>query len=168
MILHVEKAKKLDPRVVRTRQMLRDALVSLIEEKGFDAITVQDITDRAEPEPRHVLSALPGQAGTARESLRDAIDELMADIGASTGEQGRLVFDESLRPIQATFEHVALHAQFYRVMLSAEGWRRSSWGARLYGGDYAEVAHGSAAQLAPEPGAAGDCRQFAGRRCWAC
>jgi AcrR family transcriptional regulator len=38
---------KLDPRVVRTRQLLRDALVSLIAEKGFDALTVQDIADRA-------------------------------------------------------------------------------------------------------------------------
>lgn len=42
------KPRKLDPRVVRTRQQLREALVSLIEEKGFDALTVQDITDRAE------------------------------------------------------------------------------------------------------------------------
>ena len=60
-----KKLKKLDPRVVRTRQMLRDALVSLIAEKGFDAMTVQDIADRADVESRHVLSALSGQARSA-------------------------------------------------------------------------------------------------------
>jgi AcrR family transcriptional regulator len=36
-----------DRRVVRTRQLLREALVSLILERGYEAVTVQDILDRA-------------------------------------------------------------------------------------------------------------------------
>jgi AcrR family transcriptional regulator len=36
-----------DPRVRRTRQLLQDALVALLTEKSFDAITVQEITARA-------------------------------------------------------------------------------------------------------------------------
>ncbi|AZV41737.1 TetR/AcrR family transcriptional regulator [Peribacillus asahii] len=36
-----------DLRVIRTRQSIRDALVELIEEKGFEAISVKDITTRA-------------------------------------------------------------------------------------------------------------------------
>ena len=38
---------KTDRRVQRTRQLLQDALVSLILEKGYQKITVQDIIDRA-------------------------------------------------------------------------------------------------------------------------
>ncbi len=38
---------KLDPRVKRTRQLLEKAFVDLLGEKGFQAITVQDITGRA-------------------------------------------------------------------------------------------------------------------------
>jgi AcrR family transcriptional regulator len=41
------KAKKVDRRVERTRQLLSEALVSLIREKGYEAMTVQDIIDRA-------------------------------------------------------------------------------------------------------------------------
>lgn len=37
----------LDPRIKRTRQMLFGALVGLLEEKGFDAITMQDIAERS-------------------------------------------------------------------------------------------------------------------------
>ena len=33
-----------DLRVVRTKKSIRDALVELIEEKGFDAVTVKDFT----------------------------------------------------------------------------------------------------------------------------
>jgi AcrR family transcriptional regulator len=38
---------KEDRRVVRTRQLLRDALVSLILERGYEEVTVQDVLDRA-------------------------------------------------------------------------------------------------------------------------
>lgn len=36
-----------DRRITRTKSVIRDALVSLIEEKGFDALSVKDITTRA-------------------------------------------------------------------------------------------------------------------------
>lgn len=39
--------KVLDRRIGRTRQVLQDALLALILEKGYDAITVQDVIDRA-------------------------------------------------------------------------------------------------------------------------
>ncbi|MRS03949.1 TetR/AcrR family transcriptional regulator, partial [bacterium] len=39
--------QKMDRRFQRTEQSLRDALIDLILEKGYDAITIQDILDRA-------------------------------------------------------------------------------------------------------------------------
>lgn len=36
-----------DRRVQRTRELLRRALLELIDEKGYDAVTIQDITERA-------------------------------------------------------------------------------------------------------------------------
>ncbi len=116
-----KKRKKLDPRVIRTRQMLRQALVSLIAEQGFDAVTVQNITDRAGLNRATFYLHYQDKHELLVKSLHDAIDELMADIGAPTDDHGQLVFDGSLRPIKATFEHVAQHAQFYHVMMSAEG-----------------------------------------------
>ncbi len=41
------KKKREDRRVGRTRQLLHEALMGLILEKGYEAITVQDILDRA-------------------------------------------------------------------------------------------------------------------------
>ena len=40
-------AQREDRRVQRTRELLRGALFSLIREKGFEVLTVQDIIDRA-------------------------------------------------------------------------------------------------------------------------
>jgi AcrR family transcriptional regulator len=38
---------KTDRRVQRTRELLQKALIDLISERGYDAITIQDIVDRA-------------------------------------------------------------------------------------------------------------------------
>lgn len=41
------KKKPIDRRILKTRKLLSDALISLIIEKGYDAVTIQDIIDRA-------------------------------------------------------------------------------------------------------------------------
>jgi AcrR family transcriptional regulator len=45
-MLHAD-CSRLDPRIRRTRQFLQDALKRLLEEKEFDKISVQDITEAA-------------------------------------------------------------------------------------------------------------------------
>jgi AcrR family transcriptional regulator len=47
MLENVTEAKKVDPRIRRTRQLLQQALTELSVEKSFQQITVQDIADRA-------------------------------------------------------------------------------------------------------------------------
>ncbi len=45
-MLH-EECNRLDPRVRRTRELLQGALRKLLDQKRFDDITVQDITEAA-------------------------------------------------------------------------------------------------------------------------
>ena len=47
MMERVADQQKIDPRIKRTRQLLRQALMALMMEKSFQAITVQDIASRA-------------------------------------------------------------------------------------------------------------------------
>ena len=46
-MLPTELEPKLDPRVKRTRQLLEQAFMDTLREKGFQTVTVQDITERA-------------------------------------------------------------------------------------------------------------------------
>lgn len=115
-----KKQKRLDPRVVRTRQFLRDAMVALIGEKGFDAITVQDITERAGVNRATFYLHYKDKNDLLIKSLRDALDELIADITPpAPGEVS--ADDNALEPILQVVNHVARHADFYRVMLGADG-----------------------------------------------
>ena len=46
-MLSINFEQKLDPRVKRTRSLLEQAFMDVLKEKGFQTITVQDITQRA-------------------------------------------------------------------------------------------------------------------------
>lgn len=39
--------KKTDLRVIKTREAIKEAFIALVEQKGFEAMTVKDITERA-------------------------------------------------------------------------------------------------------------------------
>ncbi|MGA8535585.1 MAG: TetR/AcrR family transcriptional regulator [Candidatus Tumulicola sp.] len=48
MVISVaERPSRVDPRVTRTRKLIRDSLVSLLAEKSFESISVHDIAERA-------------------------------------------------------------------------------------------------------------------------
>jgi AcrR family transcriptional regulator len=42
-----ERPARMDPRVTRTRKLIRDSLIALLAEKSFESISVQDIAERA-------------------------------------------------------------------------------------------------------------------------
>ena len=48
MLSNPKEEEKLDPRVKRTRNLILQAFGSLLAEKGFESISVQDVTDKAE------------------------------------------------------------------------------------------------------------------------
>ena len=48
MLSNVMEEEKLDPRVKRTRNLILSAFDELLPDKGFQSLTVQDITDKAE------------------------------------------------------------------------------------------------------------------------
>ena len=113
-----------DLRIRRTHKFLQEAMIELITEKGFDALTVGDIAERA----------MINRA-TFYRHYQDKYD-LMAKIFEETTNE--LV--ENMKPFQKDtrqgetenppeiwiqlFEHVADHAPLYRAMLGKNG---SSW-----------------------------------------
>jgi AcrR family transcriptional regulator len=110
-----------DLRVRRTRKLLMQALIELTIEKGFPAITVQDLADRA----------MVNRATFYRHYLDkyDLLDQYMNEVYELTASQERLAssqtpeaaFDNPPSGLVSMLEHVQKHADFYRVMLGAKG-----------------------------------------------
>lgn len=67
----------LDPRIVRTRQLLREALVALLREKDFEVITVQDIADRATVNRATVYAHYQDKYDLLADAIRAAFLEVL-------------------------------------------------------------------------------------------
>ena len=102
-----------DPRAVRTRDRLGDALIGLLLAKPFNEITVQEVLDRAEV-----------SRSTFYEHYRDKNDLFLSDVDdffaamsgllAKTGERpGRVT------PVTEFFTHVADARELYAALLAS-------------------------------------------------
>jgi AcrR family transcriptional regulator len=73
-----EDCNRLDPRIRRTRHLLQEALRRLLEQKGFDDITVQDITEAATLNRATFYAHYPDKFALLEELIRVSFLELLA------------------------------------------------------------------------------------------
>jgi len=118
------KTRKVDRRIQRTRQLLRDALMDMIVEintkdgKSYDAITIQDITDRANVARTTFYLHYKDKDELLFEGMREIYDELFSTVDWHIDDPN--AFLNSMADA-TDFIHVAEHADFYKVMLSEKG-----------------------------------------------
>jgi AcrR family transcriptional regulator len=119
-------SKKSDRRTNRTRRQLRAALLALILEKGYDAVTVEDITERADLGRTTFYLHYRDKQDLLIESLDELVDDLTATIARVPMAEWPSHLDpqhpEPLQlPLRLAFQHAADHADLYRVILRGEG-----------------------------------------------
>lgn len=104
-----------DRRVRRTQHALARALIALTLERGYDAVTIRDITDRAD-----VGYATFFRHYRDKEALLLDVSEVVL---AELMELLRLPADQGDAPTLGTllFRYVGEHAQVCRVLLSSRG-----------------------------------------------
>jgi AcrR family transcriptional regulator len=90
----------LDRRIVRTREAIRDALISLMEEKGFEAISIKDIADRANIN-RGTFYLHYHDKFDLLEQTENEIIENMKSILLESGKINFVEYSTSEQPIQA-------------------------------------------------------------------
>ena len=106
-----------DPRVKRTRRLLRDALVSLILKKDFASITIREVTERAEVAYITFYRHFESLDQLLMEVLDEGLVEFMSHIEAlaklsdpsSLETEGRLIF-----------EYVGQKADLFRILLKSQ------------------------------------------------
>lgn len=110
---------KTDPRVIRTRKMLEEALISLILEKGYDGINIGDITDRAGLRRAtfylHYRNKEELLFGIMQETLNELTQKMKA-LPDCPFDEKRLIAEYRI-----TFQHVQERANLYRAILSGQG-----------------------------------------------
>ncbi|WP_161596228.1 TetR/AcrR family transcriptional regulator [Rhodanobacter glycinis] len=105
-----------DRRIQRTRQLLRGSLLALVREKGFEAVSVQEIADRANVG----RSTFYAHYSDKEELLLHGFDELRAllrqrqrEARSRPGERSAQLFGFS----RELFEHVGHHRDVFHAMV---------------------------------------------------
>ncbi|EPX60800.1 regulatory protein, TetR [Cystobacter fuscus DSM 2262] len=110
-----------DPRAHRSRAMLRDALLGLMRERGFDSISVQDITERAQLNRSTFYLHYRDKDELLTHVMRDMILELSRRSHQMGDSPDRLH-----RTLVEWFQHAAEHPELYHLMLGRSGMRAFS------------------------------------------
>ncbi len=111
--------RKTDPRVIRTRAMLHEALIALIGERGYDSISIQDITDRAGLRRATFYLHYRDREELMFEILRDFYEGIVEEFkhlpfAAMTADAERVVQ-------LAVFRHAQQHSRLYKAIFSGQG-----------------------------------------------
>jgi AcrR family transcriptional regulator len=109
-----------DLRARRTRKLLRDALLELIEERGFDALTVEELASRAMVSRSAFYRYYQDKYNLVEQIFEEAMSALLNAVGEMGPERPPQVWVKF-------FEHIAEYERFYRALLGRKG---SPWFVR--------------------------------------
>jgi AcrR family transcriptional regulator len=107
-------------RMRRMQKLLREALLDLIEERGFDALTVSEIIERAMVS----RTAFYRHYQDKYDLVEQIFEEAMSALLGAAGELGR---EHPAEIWVQFFEHIASYDRLYRVLLGSKG---SPWFVR--------------------------------------
>ncbi|TEB12009.1 DNA-binding transcriptional regulator EnvR [Pelotomaculum sp. FP] len=109
-----------DLRVVRSKKMIKDAFVDLIEKEGYENITIKDIAKRAMINRKTFYCHYESKAVLFDEIVKDTLDLLMQNL-----QYEKLDFDDALfsidlqREIQTILHNVTENRRLFRILFSS-------------------------------------------------
>jgi AcrR family transcriptional regulator len=115
-------APTLDRRIRRSHRLMGDALLALIEVKGYDAITIKDITDRADVAYVTFFRHFKDKEALLRLRLDDELAALREQAGRAARAAGQE--DDTQAEGQAIFEYVWERRGLYRALFGSQGMLR--------------------------------------------
>lgn len=107
-------------RVRRTQKLLREALIELIEERGFEALTIGEITERAMVSRAAFYRNYQDKYDLVEQIFEEAMNALLGAVGDLGQEHPAEIW-------VTFFEHIAQYERLYRVLLGSKG---SPWFVR--------------------------------------
>ena len=111
-------AKQLDRRVQRTCKLLREALMALILEEGYDDISIRDITEKANLGRATFYLHFKDKD----ELLLEVMDQLVVDFFDQVPQISAAHWHlEDTKPIMKLFEFAAGYYDLYRILIIGKG-----------------------------------------------
>jgi AcrR family transcriptional regulator len=115
--MDVAAVERQDRRIRRTQTLLARALIALTLEKGYDAISIRDITERADVGYATFFRHYPDKDALLAEVLDVVVEELPGELTRSAYLPGAV-------EAGMLFHYVQQHSEIVRVLLRASAVRQ--------------------------------------------
>lgn len=102
-----------DRRVQRTRRTLREALIALVLERGWDGFSIQDLCERADVGRSTFYTHFADKEDVVGDGFADLGRAIRKELTAASGERPPLAFS---RPL---LEHARDHERVFRALVGA-------------------------------------------------
>ncbi|RJE83269.1 TetR/AcrR family transcriptional regulator [Paenibacillus sp. 1011MAR3C5] len=109
-----------DRRIARSKVALRDALLTLMSEKSFSAITITEIVERANYNRGTFYTHYENKEGLLDEVISELIDELIESFRAPYGDLDVFRVDELTANSVKIFEHIHDRAPVYTTLFHSD------------------------------------------------
>ncbi|MDX8364639.1 TetR/AcrR family transcriptional regulator [Cytobacillus sp. IB215665] len=116
-------ANKEDLRITRTRKLIGEAFLKLLQQKGFDSITIQNIADEAMINRATFYLHYQDKYDLLEQMMDVVLKELITSYGDSNNhiEEQQFKIKNHQMTIQRVYESVEKHRFFYQVMFGKHG-----------------------------------------------
>ncbi|WP_028552763.1 TetR/AcrR family transcriptional regulator [Paenibacillus sp. UNC451MF] len=114
----MDNNKLLDPRILRTRQLLKDALIQLLQEMDIEKITINRLAEEATINRvtfylhyRDIPDMLDKMAAEMMEDIRSILNKTPENMNSLEEVDSSMMVN--------LLEHIAEHAKFYKIVLGS-------------------------------------------------
>lgn len=115
----MSSGRRIDPRIERTREAIGEALIALIEDKGFEAISVQNITERARVNRATFYLHYRSKEDLLIRTGEAVFERLAAEAGPI--DPDNLDFQKPPQQLVILFQYIARRQSFFRAVLGKSG-----------------------------------------------
>ncbi len=110
-----------DLRIRKTRKLIREAFIKLIDSKGFHAITINDIADMAMINRSTFYLHYTDKYDLLQRTMEEAIQNIMELVAPETHIiDGKLEYASFVENISAILKTVEKDALFYKIILNSK------------------------------------------------
>nr|WP_312890972.1 TetR/AcrR family transcriptional regulator [Paenibacillus endophyticus] len=120
MILLTENNKKIDRRIIRSREALREALLSLMSNKPFTSISITEIVEVANYNRGTFYSNYESKEALLDEIISGLIQDLLRSFRAPYENVELFRIDELPAKSVMIFDHIYQHASIYSILLKSD------------------------------------------------
>jgi AcrR family transcriptional regulator len=112
---------EMDPRIVRTRSSLRQALMDLVTDKSFASLTIQEVTRQAGVNRSTFYLHYVGMHELLEDCIKDLFGQMRDEIYGKASNIGSNHQKDYEPFVEIVFQHLRKHLRFYRAMLGKNG-----------------------------------------------